>query len=140
MNSIFSYVITFSSGLLIGIFGSFFANRLSDKAKDKDMRKAEMTRFRDAKNKMPDLIREMKSDLTGSSMETCREFFISPSKRAVFNPGRPTFLYHENEHDNLVSKVRILENLGFVLDITEGSTPKYQFDEKFVDFLINDEE
>ncbi|MFA5817512.1 MAG: hypothetical protein WC865_18060 [Bacteroidales bacterium] len=138
MNSILSHVITFGSGLLIGIFGNYFANRLSENAKNKDSKRIIKKTFQDIKLKMPELINEMKTDLKNPSMNLCREFFISTSKSVPFNLSSPAFKYYENEHENLRSKIRILENAGFVYDITEGKAPKFQFDEQFVDLLNND--
>jgi len=137
MNPIYSHAIALVSGLLIGVFGNYFANRLTDKAKVRDSKAEEIKSFRDAKKKMPELLNEMKVDLKLPSMKSCREFIISPSKRAVFNLNQPTFRYHEDEHAGLRSKIRILENLGFVFDITETKTPRYQFNENFVELLLN---
>ena len=58
----------------------------------------------------------------------------------VCNYSKLDFRYYEDEHDNLHSKIRILENEGFIYDITETSTPKYQFEEDFIDLLIADKE
>lgn len=137
MNPIFSHVITFVSGLLIGIFGNYFANRLSDKAKHKDSLKARNKEFLKIKSDIPDLIKEMKTDIQNPEMNLCREFFISPSKKVAFNLSKPAFMYYEDEHDNLKSKIRILESAGFVYEITEGNAPKYQFEEEFIEMLIN---
>jgi len=76
--------------------------------------------------------------LENPSMKSCREFFISPSKSIVFNSRCPVFMYYENEHDNIMSKIRILENAGFIYDVTKGNTPKYQFVEEFVKLLLNE--
>jgi hypothetical protein len=135
MNSIFSHLITFLSGLIVGVLGNYYAARLSDKAKNKDLIKERKKKFQEIKTKMPKLINEMIEDLKNPDMKDCREFFISPSKSVVFNTSRPTFFYYENEHSNLRSNIRILEQEGFVFDITEGNSPKYQFSEEFVGIL-----
>jgi len=36
MNSWASHIITFISGLLVGVLGNYYATRLADKAKNKD--------------------------------------------------------------------------------------------------------
>ena len=138
MNPILSFVCGLISGLIIGIFGTYFGNRLSERAKHKDSKKAIIKKYLDIKSKMPDLINEMKADLGNPSNNLCREFLILHSKSVLFNVSRPAFAYYENEHDYLISKVRILESTGFVNDITDGDIPRYQFDEKFVDLLSGD--
>ncbi|HET6558033.1 MAG TPA: hypothetical protein VFG54_12010 [Prolixibacteraceae bacterium] len=135
MNTILSYVITFSSGLAIGIFGNYYAARLVDKAKLKDVEKERKRKFQEIQKKMPKLIGEMIEDFKIDSLKGCREFFIVTSKRVVFNCSSPSFLYYEDEHANLRSNIRILEMNGFVIDISEGKSPKYQFREEFVDLL-----
>ncbi len=86
---------------------------------------------------MPELISVIKKDLQLPDMKSCREFFVLPSKGVVINSQNPAFIYFENEHENLKSKIRILEQSGFVYDISVNRTPKYQFDEEFVEMIQN---
>jgi hypothetical protein len=136
MNQIISHLISFAIGLSTGILGSYIAARLSEKAKKKDEIKDRKKEFKTIVTKMPDLIQEMKEDLLNPETSGCREFFISPRKSVAFNHRTPVFFYYEDEHDNLKSKIRILESAGFVFDITSGNAPKYQFDEEFIELLI----
>jgi hypothetical protein len=135
MNSIVSHIISFIIGITTGVLGSFIASRLSDKAKKKDDYKDRRKEFKSLVAKMPNLVEEMKNDLSNPEMYGCKEFFISPSKNVVFNIRTPVFFYYEDEHDNLLSKIRMLENAEFVFDITPGNSPKYQFTEEFLDLL-----
>jgi hypothetical protein len=135
MNPILSHIITFFSGLIVGVFGNYYAARLSEKAKGRDLDKERKKKFLELKSKMPKLIKEMIADLKNPDMKNCREFFLSPSKGVVFNTSQPTFFYYEDEHSNLRSSIRTLEKEGFVFDITEGESPKYQFTEEFVNLL-----
>lgn len=137
MNPILSHIISFVIGLTTGVLGAFIANQLSEKAKKKDSIKARKKEFKAIVSKMPDLIYEMKEDLSNQEMKGCREFFISSSKSVAFNLRTPAFFYYEDEHENLRSKIRILENSGFVFDITPGNAPKYQFDEELVEMILN---
>ena len=137
MDSIFSHIISFVIGLSTGVLGAFIANRLSEKAKRKDEIQGRKKEFYAVTSKMPDLVKEMKEDLLSPNMSECREFFISPKKSVTINSKSPAFFYYENEHINLMSKIRILENAGFVFDITPGNAPKYQITEEFVELLLN---
>jgi len=132
MNSIFSHIITFLSGLIVGVLGNYYAARLSDKAKNRDLKKDIEKKILEIKSKMPKLINEILKDLKNPVMQDCREFFILSSKEVVINTSRPAFFYYENEHPNLRSYIRILEQEGFVIDITEGNSPHYQFTEEFI--------
>jgi len=137
MNQVLSHIITFLSGLFIGVFGTYFANRLSEKAKLKDLKNERKNEFRRISKIMPDLLDEMRDDLTKPEFRTCRIFFILPNKNIAFNYRKPFFSYFEDEHENLESKILILENADFIIDITEGITPKYKFSEEFVELLLN---
>lgn len=137
MKELLPHIITFVSGFIIGTFTTYFGNRLIEKAKKNDLIKSRLKEFNKSKLKMPDLISEMKSDLTSPAGKSCREFFILPSKKVVFNFSGYAFFYYEDEHENLRSKIRILESSDFVYDIAKGQTPKYQFKEEFVELLLN---
>ena len=140
MDSIFSHIISFAIGLSTGILGAFIANRLSEKAKRKDEIKGRKKEFYNVTSKMQDLTKEMREDLLSPKMSECREFFISPNKNVTINSKSPTFFYYVDEHPNLMSKIRNLENAGFIFDITPGNAPKYQMSEEFVEFILNSNE
>ncbi len=136
MNTIVSHIVTFISGLAVGILGNYFATRLADKAKNKDAIKGKENLFKQAEIKMPELIKEMRNDFSGKEMSECREFVILPKRTIPFQSKQPVFSYFEDEHPYLISNIRILENYGFITDITQTSTPRYQFNEEFVNMLF----
>jgi hypothetical protein len=136
MNSIVSHIITFISGLAVGILGNYYATRLADKAKNKDALKEKRNLFKQVEMKMPELIKEMRNDICSENMKSCREFVILPTRSVIFNSKQPLFSYFESEHPYLHSNIRILEENGFVTDITKTNTPRYQFTEEFVAMLM----
>lgn len=136
MNSIVSHVVTFISGLAVGVLGNYYAVRLADKAKNKDAIKEKRNLFKQAEIKMPELIKEMKNDISGREINQCREFVILPKRSIPFQSKQPVFYYYEDEHPYLISNIRILEDYDFVTDITQTSTPCYQFSEEFVKMLL----
>lgn len=85
------------------------------------------------KQSMPGLINEMQIDLNDNSL--IREFFIT-SKKYMVNIKSPAFIYYFEEHDNLQSKIQILENYGFVVDVTTTNLKKYRMTEEFVNAVI----
>jgi hypothetical protein len=93
--------------------------------------------FSKAFHLMPELFSEMKEDIIGDKTHLIREFVILPSKNVSFNPGKPRFYYFEDEHDNLRNKVSLLEEYGFVQDITPKNSPIYRFKEDFIELLLN---
>jgi hypothetical protein len=82
---------------------------------------------------MPELIEEMSIDLKKTPL--IRDFFVV-SKKWVMNYGDPCFVYYTEDHENLSSKIKILENYGFVIDISPGNAPKYRIMENFSEYLL----
>lgn len=84
---------------------------------------------------MPELLEEMSTDIKGDPL--IREFFIV-SKQWGMNYGNdPCFTYYMEEHENLANKVKILENYGFVIDVTPGSVKEYRMMEHFSEYLLS---
>ena len=136
MNPIISHILTFLGGLVTGIFSNYIANRWTEKTKLKDLKRNRRKEFRELKNKMPDLFNEIKEDLQNPDFKNCREFFVSPIRGIVVNHSNQVFFYYEDEHKNLMSNIRILEQAGFINDITPGNLPKFQFQEEFVKLIL----
>jgi hypothetical protein len=85
---------------------------------------------------MPELIREMRLDLDGDGTDTIREFFVLPSPD-VFLGGltKRRFRYDESNHEGLREKLDLLEQEGFIVDVTPGNTPIYRMTEDFVQLI-----
>ena len=62
-------------------------------------------------------------------------FNIIPHKGICFGSQIPLFTYYENEHENLLGKVYKLEQLGFVINVTDSNYPKYKMTHEFIKFL-----
>jgi hypothetical protein len=90
--------------------------------------------FLKVKASMPELIAEMKEDLSREGDEVIREFFIV-SKRWALTVGDPSFIYYFEDHPNLQGKLHILENYGFVIDVTPGNAKKYRMTEEFIELI-----
>ena len=83
---------------------------------------------------MTELIAEFETDLSKDNLT--REFFVLPNKKVCFGGSqKPRFIYYEEEHNNLRGKLDLLENQGFLIDVTTGNTPIYRMSEEFVDLL-----
>jgi len=104
-------------------------------ASDSDYLAGYSNTFRKVNSMMPELILEMKQDLMKEGNQFIREFFIS-SKRWMLNIIDPCFVYFSEDHENLQSKVNILENYGLVFDVTPGNAKKYRMTEEFVDLIL----
>ncbi len=86
---------------------------------------------------MPGLIQEFKVDLSNPDNATVRHFFILPNEHVTMRGRGHALAYYEESHEDLHGKVAILENHGFVAEITTGKVPKYQMMEHFVEMVLD---
>ena len=89
--------------------------------------------YRKIEQLMPDLIEEMRKDLL--KHPTAREFVVL-NKAWIYNAQNPYLVYYFDEHEDLNGKLQVLNNLGFIRNITYNSVQRFIFEERFVDYLI----
>ncbi len=128
-------LISFFVGLIVGILGTFFGTRMVDKARERDEHKKERKKFKEALKIMPNLLKEMKQDLS-DNQDGCMQFIVLRTLTSNFNSTKMYFIYAENDHPNIYAHLNILEKYGFIHDITFTDTPMYQFEFKFVNYLM----
>jgi hypothetical protein len=90
--------------------------------------------YRKVQSLLPELIAEMSADLKSNPL--VREFFVV-SERWVMNYPDSCFAYYLEKHENLQGKIHILENHGFVVDITTSTAKKYRIMEDFAEYLLS---
>jgi len=89
--------------------------------------------FRKAEQLMPQLLLEMRTDLAENPLG--REFIIL-RKGWVYNDRRNLLVYYEDEHPELDAKLRILQSLGLIQEITYNNVKRYVITEALADYLI----
>ncbi len=129
-------LVTLLIGIFIGCAGKYLADKYTDKRRSKEEKKAVDSNLEYATDRMPDLISEMRTDLRKQPLS--REVIIL-SKTAIYNPdpNKSLLVYYFEDHDNLTEKLGILENLGFVEDITWNNTQRYSMSEHFAELLTS---
>jgi hypothetical protein len=132
MDTILWYILTFIGGIATGVLGNYFASYLTDIRNKKQIEKQKKRTFSFVYEEMRDLIDEMRNDLLKDDFRHTRSFIILANREIAFNCAIKRFFYYENEHDNLVGKLSMLENYGFIENISDGNTKKYQMKEEFV--------
>lgn len=136
MSLMISHLIAFVLGTLTGVAGTYYGNKYTDRRRKSESAKEAIAQFRRSREQMPKLIAEMKADLEGN--QTVREVFVAPSRRIGINTGGKTRLvYYADEHEDLDGKIAILENNGYLIDLTSGNLPTYRMTEEFVDLVLN---
>ena len=104
---------------------------------DNSMEGSIKVKFSKVKNLMPELITDIKKDLTSKSGKLIRELYII-SKNWALNVVNPHFVYYFEDYENLQGEMHVLENYGFVKDLTQTPTSvkKYRLTEEFVELLL----
>ena len=132
-----SHLVTFLLGALTGAAGKYLADKYTDKRRLKEGESRSKKLFQELASRMPDLIKEMKDDLSKPDNHLIREFYILPHRRVSFMAGGRRYLYYfEEEHQDLLHKLHILEEPGFIQDITETNTPKFRMTEQFFGYVL----
>ena len=125
---------SFLIGVGVGASGTYFADKYTDQRRRQDQNREENRRFREAAREMPTLIGEMAVDVRRANSEYVRNLVLLPSKAVSFN-GDDAFQYYEEEHPNLRGQFAILENHGYIVDVTSGNVPIFRASEEFVQHL-----
>ena len=87
---------------------------------------------------MPDLLAEMKDDLSKPENKLIREFVPLKNHSYGFQHDKPRFEYYGNDDPQFQNKVDLLEEFGFVRAVTSGDySTIYRMTEEFVQALIN---
>jgi hypothetical protein len=95
-----------------------------------------LSTFLKVKEQMPALVAEMKKDLEGKDGKCVREFFVMSNEHILGGSEKHRFIYYEEDHGNLRGKIDILENHGYVEDITPGNTPIHRMSEEFIRLVL----
>jgi phage pi2 protein 07 len=132
MNTITQILITVLVGTASGAAGGYFSSKYTDKRKEQESQNRETKKFKKLMKEMPDLFREIKEDLSNEETKFIRELVLMPNERVAASLREDCLVYYENKHPSLKSKIDILENHGYVFDVTETSLPKYRLSEEFV--------
>lgn len=82
---------------------------------------------------VPDLVAEMRDDL-GKNPFT-RELIAFSKRWSYGGQDRPFFSYFHEDHDELLGKLKVMENYGAVVDIKFNDVYRYEMTEDFVEYL-----
>lgn len=133
---VISTAVGFVVGVATGAAGSYLGNRLTDRRREREKSTAERKSFTTIQAQMPDLIAEMKADLNREDGQMVREFFVLEKRsHRLGGSSKPRFAYYVEEHPQLHGQLEILENRGYIIDVTPGNTPVFRMTEEFAQFV-----
>jgi hypothetical protein len=101
---------------------------------------SDASQFREIASKMPDLISEIKKDISDPENTFNREFVIK-AKSTIFCWGDDDggLEYHTEDHPNLQGKINVLENLGYIINVAKGDEdPRWRMTEEFVRLVLKE--
>jgi hypothetical protein len=133
-----AFLTTFLSGVAIGAGGQYYADKYTDKRRQKESDRTGRKAFEKVRELMPGLIDEMKRDLSAPDFATVRDVVVMPFHGALFNGGgQKRFAYYEDDYDDLRGKMVVLEGHGYVFDVTPSNVPIYRMTEQFVTLVCS---
>jgi hypothetical protein len=139
--------ISFVMGLIGGIAIKVISDRLTDSRRHGEAKARLRRGFEACRNEMPKLIEEMAQDLINGLKY---EFFIVDVRNVYGGFSQDCSLYATNGaserdyldetrqvwvHSNLPNKLKMLENHGFIVDVTADTAPHFRMTEEFVGLL-----
>jgi hypothetical protein len=132
-----STIAGFLVGTATGAAGKYFADKYTDQRRKGEWDTQAINSFKNIKKQMPELIAEFKADLSKKDNQLIREFFVLPNKNVCLGGSEKLrLIYYEDEHKSLRSKIDILENHGFLTDVTLSNAPIYRMNEDFVSLIL----
>ena len=131
-----SALIGFLIDTATGAAGQYFADKYTDQRREKKLAKEQTRLWQDIEKRFPAVIAEMRSDFAPQENRHVRVFFVKESNSTLGFTSEPCFEYHTDKHPDLRAAVALLEQHGFITDITPGNCPMYRVREKLFDALL----
>lgn len=129
--SITTHLVALLIGVFIGAAGQYLGQRFTDQRRSSEEDRKARRRFEEVRALMPGLIAAMQKDLLEDKSGTVREFCpLNPD--AIFGATGLLLYYDPADFPNLENSIHVLENHRYILDVSEGHTPRYRLTEEFV--------
>jgi hypothetical protein len=135
MKLIISHFIAFLIGALGGAFGLYWGITYAKQRQQKEASSRLGSNFKKVSSLMPKLIKEIKTDIKNDESKAVQEFVVLPTTKHSFSGSKRRFICYEDQHEDLREHLDILEESGFILEITSGNTPVYRLTDEFIDLL-----
>ena len=127
-----SEMVAFLLGVASGAGGKYYADKSTDQRKEKEAVAREKRIFKDLQKVMPELFNEMKAAVVGDKSSLVREFFVAPNECVTVTSSKPRFVFYEEQHQDLLNKLSLLSDAGFLADVSVADTPIFRMSDKFV--------
>ena len=127
--------ILFLVSLVVLAVWGYLADKQNKEQSGQKAFRERLARFKDVYRLMPELIQAMWKDLSNPQTKLAREFFII-SRKIAFDGGGGVLIYYIEDHHDLETKVGILADSGYIIDVTQYNVKKYRMSEEFVALIL----
>ena len=131
-------IVSFAAGAIVGSAATYMTTLLTDRRRNREAEANAAKRFRAVAEKMPKLLAEMQKNIAKKPLR--RRLFSCHSR-----PGHETDaefynvdVYFAEEHEDLPECLEILENQGYIENVTDQDDfieIEYKMSEEFVELV-----
>jgi plasmid stabilization system protein ParE len=112
-SALLTHLPTLLGGVALGAAGMYYAEKYTDRRREKEAASATRKRFRDLAARMPRLMRDMRTDIMTEGFEFTRELVILPSHRVAYNSDERVFAYYTDEDPQPALKDQVAQGSRF---------------------------
>jgi hypothetical protein len=135
MDGVVSHALAFLVGAGAGAVSAYLADKYTDKRRARDQLQSAARLWRDIEQRFPGVIAEMRTDFSSEEGKNVRVMFVTPKGTVMGFLSEPAFIWHPEDHPDLIPAIRHLERHGFVADVTKGDTLRFRVHEELIDRL-----
>jgi hypothetical protein len=132
-------ILTFLGGIAVGIvitaLGRFLGGLLTHYWHNWKATKADQRTFERVEAEVPEVIASIREFLKTPKTRRHREFLVAEAK-ATLGMRRPSIVLVYRDFPDLKGALQILENHGYIADVTTGNVLKYRLKEHFVAMIL----
>lgn len=134
LNEIATHALAFLLGAATGATGKYFADVFTDKRRKQEAKQEARELFEKMVSEMPDLLAEMRDDLSKPGQESWRDFYVLEKGRSFWSD-KDTLCYSDDGTNGYFAKAQLLFECGYIKDVSINEIPKYRFRHAFVERL-----
>ena len=132
-----AYAAAFLLGALTGAAGKYLADKYTDQRRHKETLKREAEAFQKMVAIMPDLLGEMKADISMAQHATWRDLYVIKQGYSLCFSGQ-FFIYKDDGKNCYLNKANLLQESGFLANLNTDphKSPHFRLKEHFVETLL----
>lgn len=134
--SLFACFGSFLLGTATGAAATYFGTKYTDQRREQEQNRKNKQNSNKVTAIMTDFIKELRGALSNPETSFVRELVLLANNRVVFSPSKKCFILFKDRYQDLDEKIAILENNGYVLNISHDGSSRYKMTESFVGLVV----